>query len=196
LQRYPDSVYWQSVRYNISGVSEGEEQDCKTRPDYTEQLHKNPLHKVQGYPFFPLNPAPETKPSHREWWTPKLQHLLDALHERGVANPALALAQSLFAVEYFPYRSSSTHYMPGGPALVLSQGYSNWLVRQAMKNKALIVVRYGKNQWFKAVEGLDEYEGLLLLKGTQQNHLSPKGFVNPDGFKLVVGRIVSALSLI
>jgi hypothetical protein len=177
---------------NIAGGSSDEE-NHQARPAYTERLRKNLLHDIQDWPFFPLDPGFEAIAGHKEkWWTPRLQYLLDALDERGIANPPLALSQALFAVEYFPYRSSSDRYVSGTPALALSQRYSFWLVRQAMKRDALIVVRFGKDRWFEAVDGLSAYSGLLLLRGVQQVHLSPKGFHNIDGFKRVVAKIVSS----
>lgn len=63
------------------------------------------------------------------------------------------------------------------------------LVMDAMKNDAVIVIRYGKARWFAAVRGLKSYPHTLLLKGNQQTHISPTGFVDENGYQKVVDKI-------
>ncbi len=60
---------------NIAGVGPHEEEGYKKRPAYADRMRNNLLHAPSPYPFFPLDPGPDTIPSHREWWTPKLECL-------------------------------------------------------------------------------------------------------------------------
>ena len=63
-----------------------------------------------------------------------------------------------------------------------------------MKRNAVIVIRYGKNRWFKELSNLEGYEHVLLLKGLQQTHVSPNGFVDPGGYDKIVRKILVTLS--
>jgi hypothetical protein len=177
---------------NIAGVDPNEEKKYKHRPTYVDRLRANLVHAVFPYPFFPLDPGPDTIRSSREWWTSRLEHLLAALRDVGIVDPECHLSHCILAVERFPYRSCSNEYhRHDSIGVVLSKAYNVGLVHDAMKRAALIVIRYGKTQWFKDVSGLERYTNLLLLKGTQQTHISPKGFKDPDGFQKVIQRILA-----
>src|SRR5207245_149744 len=125
-------------------------------------------------------------PSHKEWWSSQLKHLLDSFGNGEKAESILA--RSILAVEFFPYRSCSNRYAHDDLTLP-SQEYCRLLVYKAMKNEAVIVVRYGKSHWFDAVRGLEKYPHLFLLKGNQKTHLSPTGFADKNGYQKVVDKI-------
>jgi hypothetical protein len=180
---------------NIAGVGPDEEEEYKKRPAYADRMRNNLLHAPSPYPFFFLDPGPDTIPSGREWWTPKLKHLLQSIRDAGISNAEQALAQVILAVELFPYRSSSNEYHGhDATGVVLSKAYSVRLVRDAMRRNAVIVIRFGKNRWFKELSDLEGYEHLLLLKGVQKVHISPNGFVAPGGYDKVVRTILATLS--
>lgn len=168
---------------NIAGAGEEKYQDYERNPTYADRLRKNLLHENAEYPFLLLDPRPETFPSHLEWWSVRLKHLLESFKDRRM------LARAILTIEYFPYRSVSDDFRHEGLNLPSSQSYSRLLVMNAMKNEAVIVVRYGKRRWFEAVDGLKDYPHLLLLKGNRKVHISPKGFVDPDGYQKVVDKI-------
>jgi hypothetical protein len=179
---------------NIAGVGSHEEEDCKKRLAYAERMRNNLLHVPTTYPFFPLDPSHDTIPSHREWWTPKLEHLLRSIRDAGVSDAVQALAESILTVELFPYRSSSNEYHGHDAAgVVLSKAYSVALVRDAMKRGAAVVIRYGKERWFRELSDLEHYEHCLLLKGVQKTYISPNGFVDPVGYVKVVQTILAGL---
>lgn len=178
---------------NIAGVGPDEEKEYKKRPAYIERMRGNLLHASSSYPFFPLDPGPDTIPSHREWWTPKLEHLLHSLRDAGIRNAEQALAQRILTVELFPYRSSSNEYHGhDAVGVVLSKAYSVGLVRDGMKRNAVIVIRYGKTRWFREMSDLESYVNLLLLKGTLKANISPTGFVDGGGFQKVVRKILTS----
>lgn len=96
-------------------------------------------------------------------------------------------------IEYFPYRSRSDDYRHDDLSLP-SQDYCRLLVKNAMNNEALIVVRYGRSRWFDAVPSLKKYSHLLLLKETRPVHISRNGFEDANGYQRVVDKIQAWLS--
>lgn len=96
------------------------------------------------------------------------------------------------AVEFFPYRSSSNEYHNHSKAVdvVFSKAYSFQLVRNAVRRKAVIFVRYGLEQWLGEVHELRNYEHLLLPKPGRKTHISLKGFRADDGLQKVVRKIM------
>jgi hypothetical protein len=177
---------------NIGGVGPHEEEEYKKRPAYADRMRNNLLHTPSPYPFFPLDPGHDTIPSHREWWTPRLECLLQSIRDAGVSNAEQVLAQSILTVELFPYRSSTNEYHGHDAAdVVLSKAYSVGLVRDAMKRNAAIVIRYGANRWFRELSDLENYDHLYLLRGVQQTHISATGFVDPSGYNEVIRKILA-----
>ena len=152
-------------------------------------MRRNLVHGNSDFQFLPLDPSPDTFPAHKAFWSRQLRHLLDEFG--GGKRAECVLSRSVLAVDYFPYRSSNDRYAHDGLDLSShqSQQYSWKLVYDAMKNDAVIVIRYGKARWFDAVRGLKNYQHVLLLKGNQQTHISPTGFVDKDGYQKVVEKI-------
>jgi len=145
------------------------------------------VHDNKDFQFLPLDPSPDTFPAHKEWWTPKLKHLL---HSIGNGLEAEAkLARSILEVQFFPYRSCSNRYDYDKLSLS-SQDYSRSLVSNAMKRGAVIVIRHAKTRWFRAVPKLKNYENTFpLWVRWNQAHISPDGFVDPNGYQTVVDKI-------
>jgi hypothetical protein len=175
---------------NIAGTGDEQPEDYQQRPAYAERMRNNLLHQNVDFQFFPLAPGPGTMPSHKQWWTDKLKHLLNSFGN-GVEAESI-LAHSILAVEFFPYRSCSNRYAHDNLSLT-SQEYSRILVYHAMKSQAVIVVRYGKDKWFRDVRGLEKYQHLLLLNGNIKTHISPSGFRDKDGYQKVVDKISASL---
>lgn len=171
---------------NIAGAGDENYRDYERNPSYASRLRKNLLHENEEFPFLMMDPRPETLRSHKEWWSVRLKHLLDSFGN-GVKAESI-LARAIMTIEYFPYRSLSDDYRHDSLSLP-SQDYCRLLVMNAMKNEAVIVVRYGRSRWFDAVRGLKNYSHLLLLKESRKVHISPKGFVDTNGYQRVVDKI-------
>jgi hypothetical protein len=175
---------------NIAGAGDEQIEDYALRPKYADRLRKNLLHQNTDFQFFPLDPDPQTVPSAREFWSDALRYFLNSFGDGTEAESILA--KCILAVEYFPYRSRSNRYAHDKLSLT-SQLYCYLLVYNAMKRDAIIVIRYGKDKWFRAVRGLEKYPHLLLLKGNIKTNLSPKGFCDPDGYQKVIEKIKAGL---
>jgi hypothetical protein len=175
---------------NIAGAGHEDVKDL--RPAYADRLRKNLLHQNSDFQFLPLDPDPDTFPHDQKWWQETLKHLLGENYGTG-KDAQSVLARSILEVVFFPYRSCSNQYGHDRLSLMSSQGYSRVLVHNAMKNNSVIVMRYGKARWFDAVRGLEKYEHLLLLKGTQKTHISPNGFCDKNGYQKVVNKILANL---
>jgi hypothetical protein len=171
---------------NIAGWLEREPEDYAVTPACTARMRGNLVHAPSDFPFFPLDPGPDVYPTHEQWWSFRLRYLLQDIARQD-------LARSILAVECFPYRSSSNEYAHDSLHLE-SQEYSRRLVRTAMNRNAVIVVRYGWRRWCEAVTGLDRYRQCLRLKGQRRTHISPKGFVDRDGYDKVVDKIRASLT--
>ena len=79
------------------------------------------------------------------------------------------LASKILCVEYFPYHSKKYKEMNEIP----SQKYGFYLVEQALKRKATIIILRAEKRWWKAVPKLKNYE-YYLLKNPQS------GTINSD----------------
>lgn len=171
---------------NIAGAGEERPKDYLENPSFAKRMRKNLVHGNSDFQFLPLDPSPDTFPGHKEFWSRQLRHLLEEFG--GGKQAECVLSRSLLAVEYFPYRSSNNRYAHNGLDL-WSQLYSRKLVFDAMKNDAVIVIRYGKAHWFRDVRGLENYPHTLTLRGNQQTHISPTGFDDKDGYQKVVEKL-------
>jgi hypothetical protein len=174
---------------NISGSGGERPEDYLENPSYAERMRKNLVHGNSDFQFLPLDPSPDTFPEHKQWWSRQLRHLLAEFG--GGKRAECILSRSVLAVEYLPYRSSDNRYAHKDLDLSAkpSQLKSWKLVYDAMKNDAVIVIRYGKALWFDAVRGLEKYQHTLLLRGIERTQISPTGFVEKDGYQKVVEKL-------
>ena len=180
---------------NISGVSESDDQPTQPRPyrlkpAFMERMRNNLLnnkpHTDSKYPFVYFDP--EVNPPGQEgqdWWDRKLKHVLAEFGDSDEAKRILA--KNLFAVEFFPYVSSSNRYAHDRLSLP-SQEYSLSLVRRAIEGEAVIVsehgerhglghgpviaLRHGERRWLEKVPELDGYPRLVRLKNYAKGLIS------------------------
>ncbi len=122
-------------------------------------------HTVKDYPFYLLNPA-FTAYSGPKWWRAKLRWLIKDCGLEKVAS-------NMCCIEYFPYHSAR---FSAGRLSVESQQYSFYLVRQAVQNKALIVIMRAEGLWLRAVPELKDYANRCKLRNAQRSWLSPGNF--------------------
>lgn len=139
---------------------------------FIETNRKNLLHEDQPYPFYLLDPK-NAQASGYYWWVRKLKRLIPQFGLSRVAN-------NIFCVEYFPYHSQRFHEA----AAVESQKYSFFLVQEALKRNALIIIMRSQKLWFNAVKDLEKYDNLYLLLNSQNVVVSQNNC--PDGFPKIV----------
>jgi hypothetical protein len=114
-------------------------------PAYLQEMRKNLLHQIPH-----LDLVRECAEAGKGFWKRRLRHLLDEFGED-------LLPHRIMTIEHSPYRSYKSY---GHDSLSLpsqAQAYSHSLVRDAVKQKKVIVLRLGKKRWCKAVPELGEY---------------------------------------
>jgi hypothetical protein len=175
---------------NISGVSEtgGPPAEFRLKQAFKDRMRNNLLHVPSECPFVYFDPS--IVPSDEDWWDRKLRNILQ---EAGGVDAKPIMARHILAVEFFPYVSQSSRYNHDSLRLE-SQEYSFDLVRNAVKNKAVIALRHGERRWLKAVPELDSYPRLVRLKSYHKGLITPNN-CRDNGWLLireVVRRIQSA----
>jgi hypothetical protein len=132
------------------------------------------------YPFYYFDSRFRMSTPGGRWWTTKTRRLTDKV-------PSERLASTLAVIEWFPYKS--TKFKAG--CTVPSQEYSFWLLRAAMKRRALIVVSRGLRAWQASVPELRNYTRKLTLSSVQNIALSPnnlklRGRKTPKAWDLLI----------
>ena len=115
--------------------------------------------------------------------------ILTPLSEQGVAREDLN--RNLAIVEYFPYHSKTLSVKPD--KLLKSQEYGFELVRQAIKNNALILLMRSEKLWLRAVPELAEYRqsGNCITRRSPRNAILSKGNLGEKNFARVVEALKS-----
>ena len=133
------------------------------------------------YPFWALDPNLSECSGYR-WWSIILKQLLDRFDRNRLAN-------QLMCIQYFPYHSVNKQDVMG--LHVPSQEYSFDLVKQAIKNKKMIVVMRSKAEWLSEVAELRNYP-IIELKNVRRPFISP-GNMNSGIFEEIVNIIDSEI---
>ncbi|MCX5632416.1 MAG: hypothetical protein NTW93_01880 [Phycisphaerae bacterium] len=113
----------------------------------------NLLHKKTEYPFYLLNPKLSASLGYK-WWYKRLHELIENFGCRTVA-------QKICCLEFAPYHSQ-TFKQFNSP--LLSQKYDFHLLKQALKNNALIIIMRSSKYWQRAVPELKKYKNKYRLK--------------------------------
>jgi hypothetical protein len=129
---------------------------------FMRRMRDNLCHKPTDYPFVFL--APDFDGPGKRWWKRKLGYLVKCLGEAKVA-------QTVFAVEYFPYPSRKYGHRK---LRLRCQQYSFDPVSRAMKRRAFVFLMRGERRWKKAVECLADYDRLILLNSPRQPRITKK----------------------
>ena len=108
------------------------------------------------------------------WWFKRLRLLIEFC---GVE----AVASSVACVQFFPYHSVEYGSIP---EVLPSQAFSFDLVRNAIKEKKLIVFMRSKRIWFKHIPELINYPFLELIS-PRSPFITPKN-LSEKGFELIV----------
>lgn len=94
-------------------------------------------------------------------------------------------ALNLFFIDYFPYHSSHGFSFPKD---LPSYKYTDFLVKNAMKENKIIIIMRQKKKWFDRIKGLESYPRIITLKCPAGGWLSDNNFnygsgVNYDDLK-------------
>lgn len=128
--------------------------------DFIEANRKNLNHENQEYPFYALDPR-FAGWSGYEWWGKKLKRLIEKVGSE-------KLSRRIFCVEYFPYHSQNF----GFNTILESQQYGFYLVRRAIKRKAIIIIMRSRKKWYEAVPELKNYPSAFCLNNPQNVAIS------------------------
>lgn len=79
----------------------------------------------------------------------------------------------IFFIEYFPYHSKKGFAFPKD---LPSYGYSNDLIREAIRQNKTIIIMRSKEKWFNRVTELKLYPHIITLNSPAGGWLSPGNF--------------------
>jgi len=146
-------------------------------------------HKVKDYPLYALSPDFE-KYSIYEWWYNHLSCLIEAS-----GLDLKIVSKKIFAAEYFPYFSDKFPYFPKkllyfsknlkGDSVLKSQEYTFGIIKKAMKKGKWIVIMRAEQKWYDSIEGLREYDNLIVLKDPGRVYVSPWNMKRGDFKKIL-----------
>ncbi|GHU87396.1 hypothetical protein FACS189476_02780 [Spirochaetia bacterium] len=137
-------------------------EDIKFTNENEELMLNNLQHKIENYPFFLLNQKFKGTGGY-EWWYKKSKYFINEL---GIEW----FSKLMCNVEYFPYCSKKYKNIN---KILPSQYYTFSLIRDAIKNKKIIIIMRGKTYWYKAIPELENYKDVYFLHSTQNVILSP-----------------------
>lgn len=151
--------------------------DEKFHMKYESLLKDQLVHKFDDYPFMPLNPCFEGDPGYI-WWHKKLRHLIKEFDVKFIAN-------KIFNIEYFPYRSKKFKELP---VILPSQKYTFSLVEEAISNEKIIIIMRSKKYWFNAIPKLEVYKRKYILR-SPQNPVISSGNMNNNEFQETINEL-------
>lgn len=141
---------------------------------YARQVwEKNILHQTLKYPFYLIDPKLKELGCGYSWWIKKLKEPIDTWGIKKVAN-------NFCCIEYFPYHSLK--YKPL-KSILESQKYNFYLVENAIKRNAVIILMRSKKLWFNAVHEISSYKNLHSLNSNQSVYISKNNC--PTGFDAI-----------
>lgn len=127
-------------------------------PYFRKYIFRNLKH--QSKIFYPLE-SPFLKSPVSEWWMKKLHILIED-------TSIQLVSRNLFVIEAMGYHSIKFQDIQ-----LLSQSYTKFLVRRAIKRDASIIIMRGKKYWFSIVPDLVNYKKCEIMKNCQNPSFSP-----------------------
>lgn len=144
--------------------------------DYFVKTNRaNLRHEPQAYPFYHLDPNNINSPGYY-WWSRKLRQLIERYDTQKVAN-------EISNLEYFPYHSAHFGY---NKSILESQKYTFYLLEEALKREAIVILMRGKVLWEQAVSSLRDYP-YFTLNSSQNASISERNC--PAGYAEIVKRL-------
>ena len=155
----PVVVLSRNPRYSTAGVVE-EENDQERRALLLANLHND-----QGAPHPGMMPA-FADALGGKWWRDCFRGVT-----RELGCSLESLAESVLAVEFHGYRSTSWTSLP---LTLPSSWYSYQLVADSLVRGAVVVVLRGLRDWQVAVPGLREHDRLIVSSNPRRSSISAK----------------------
>jgi hypothetical protein len=153
----------------------GRQVDTDYGTSFLERRRRSLTFEGDG-PAFWLDPeGPHTEGY--EYWTRRLRLLIEACGQE-------AVAKRILVAQYFPYQSLVWEPFP---AVLPSQDFTFQIVRQAIRDKKLIVVLRSLKLWLRAVPELVGAER-LHIKNPRSPYLTPAN-LGADGFGALLTRL-------
>jgi len=149
------------VLLNLNPGVDKKDKELHKQINYVDAIRKNLIHEQAEYPFYFLNPEFEKTPGYK-WWKRKLNQLRKDVEPKKLSSKVLC-------VEYFPYHSKNYKAMKK----IYSQEYGFYLVEQAIKRKATIIILRAEKRWREAVPELKKYD-YYFLKNPQSSTINPE----------------------
>lgn len=139
------------------------------------QARKNLIHE-SDYGFYLLDPEINEAPGYK-WWSKRLRTLIEACGQKNVA-------QNIFCVELLPYHSTNFKKIES----LESQKYSFYLVNNAIKRKAIVILMRGKKLWMESIPNLITYDQCVPLRNPRCVYITEQNL--PNGiFNCIVRKI-------
>lgn len=155
--------------------------EAHSRPVFACLSRANLRHESGSFPFYLLNPTVESPG--RLWWEQRLARLLEVA-------PREVVAHRILCIEYFPYHSVKFNHHR---LELASQQYAFYLVRQAMRREAIVILMRSPRRWYSAVPELETYKQLFKLRNPQSAWISRGNC--PNGFDFVLDALDVPASL-
>jgi hypothetical protein len=127
---------------------------------------------------FPSDPEPNKPSPAFDWWYLKLKVLIDN-KDIGIDK----VAKNIFVIEYIAYHSKQYGNLK---KRLKSQEYSFWLVKEAMKRDALIIISRSIELWYNAVKGLEDYSNKVILINKRQPYVTKNNCCPQNKFDDIV----------
>ncbi len=146
-------------------------------PIYLTNAIKNLAHASLQYPFIFLDNALKNLPG-GVWWNKKLKHLIND-------TSALKVANGIACIEYHGYPSKNYKHIVGLPSV----DYSKYLVEQAIKRGALIIIMRGVKEWHSLVLNLINYKNMDIVRSVQNPCITEKNLQNTSTYSKIIKSI-------
>jgi len=122
--------------------------------------------------------SPDNPEREEEWLIPRIRKVV---HETSLER----VSSGLFLINFHPYNSESWYPIP---FTFETQRYSFYLVSEAMKRNALIIMSRNMLGWFTAIPELYEYKNRVKFKSSRSVHIS-KGNLGSEAYENLLKRL-------
>ena len=137
----------------------------KGADEINELSLSNLSHALTDYPHFFFDPQLAGTDGHN-WYRNRFKSLIAATSVENVANKVLSC--ELVAYHSFSWKKPRLKQP--------TQDYTNYLVSEAIKRNAVILVGRGKADWIKNVPGLSSYENYFQSSSPQCSYISENNY--------------------
>lgn len=129
-----------------------------------------------------------------DYWKKRLNTLVKHFGDEGKE----IVGKKLSKIQFFPYVSKKFKAVPHkfiekelgpGKKYLPTQEYNFYLVRDAIKREAVIIITRSENLWLKAVPELKGYPNLLYTKNARQPYITENNLIG--GYDKIISALTS-----